>query len=373
MDRNLIAIGLISGTSADGIDAVLVRTDGAGKPELLAFCENPYPSEVRQEVLDLYSPGPNEIDRMGSLDKKLGELFAKAALAVCSKAGMSPSEVDVIGSHGQTIRHRPPDFTLQIGNPAIISARTGIKTVADFRQADMAQDGQGAPLAPLFHQVLFASSSESVGVLNLGGIANLTALSPTGELLVAGDTGPASSLLDLLVAKIHDGQEAEHLFDAGGEGAAGGEVDSLALSWLLTHPYFSQPFPKSTGREVFGSDFLEEFLSIFPYLVNQDGLATLTMLTAETVAMACRELLVHPSYRLVLCGGGEKNLTLVGMLREILPAAKIVSSQELGVDSNSLESQFFAWFAVRTLKGLTSSVPEATGAKKAAVLGAIIS
>ncbi|MBF0383584.1 MAG: anhydro-N-acetylmuramic acid kinase, partial [Magnetococcales bacterium] len=177
MSDSLVAIGLISGTSADGIDAVAIRSDGESKPELLAFTENPYPDIVRQGVLSLYHPGENEIDRMGRLDKELGELFAAAALGVCKSAGLTPSQVDVIGSHGQTIRHRPPDFTLQIGNPAIISAITGIKTIGDFRKADMALGGEGAPLAPLFHKAVFNSDGMATGILNLGGIGNLTILS----------------------------------------------------------------------------------------------------------------------------------------------------------------------------------------------------
>ncbi len=367
------AVGLISGTSADGIDAVLVRTDGIGVPEVKAFCENPYPPEVRREVLALYHPGAGEIDRMGRLDRKLGELFAEAALEVCTKAGMSPADVEVVGSHGQTIRHRPPDFTLQIGNPAIIAARTGIKTIADFRRADMAWGGEGAPLAPLFHQAVFATDGKSVGVLNLGGIANLSVIDPDGNISIAGDTGPANTLMDLLATQIRGGDDGAGFYDAGGVEAAAGTVDREALAWLMAHPYFAKPFPKSTGREVFGVDYLREFLTRFPHLGDRDGLATLARFSAETVALACDELIAGESYRLILCGGGEKNLTLVALLRELLPQARIVSSREAGVDSDSLESQFFAWFAVRTLKGLTSSVATATGAEKAAVLGAVYS
>jgi anhydro-N-acetylmuramic acid kinase len=371
MDRILIAIGLISGTSADGIDAVVIRSDGIAPPEVLEYLENPYPAPVRQEVLDLYNPGPDEIERMGRLDRVLGELFAKAALRVCRAAALSPSQVDVIGSHGQTVRHRPPDFTLQIANPAIISARTGIKTIADFRQADMALGGEGAPLLPLLHKVLFSSKGESSGILNLGGIANLTVLSPEGEVVVAGDTGPANTLIDLLVTKINGWDSVEHCFDVGGVGAGAGHVNLQALQWLMEHDYFSKSFPKSTGREVFGLEYLDKFLAVFPNLSTHDGLATLTRFSVETIGTACDKLFLTDSYQLVLCGGGAHNPTMVRMLRERLPTVSVVTSHDMKVDVDSLESQYFAWAAIRTLKGLCSSVPEATGAKKAAILGTV--
>ncbi|MBF0448382.1 MAG: anhydro-N-acetylmuramic acid kinase [Magnetococcales bacterium] len=372
MDGSMLAIGLISGTSADGIDGALIRTDGVGVPTLLAAVERSYPPEIRQEILSLYQPGPNEIDRMGRLDRQLGVLFADAAFAVCKKAGISPDLVDVIGSHGQTIRHRPPDFTLQIGNPAIIAARTGIKTIADFRQADLARGGEGAPLAPLFHQAVFSANGYSCGVLNLGGIANLTLLGTDAFTLIAGDTGPANSLIDLLAAQISDPDEGGRNYDHHGQGAALGEVDEKGLLWLMAHPYLARPFPKSTGREVFGREYLDQFLTQFPHLINRDGLATLTQFTADSVALACHRLFKKTDgCRLIICGGGGRNPTLLAMLGRNLPGVELIPSHELGMDSDSLESQFFAWFAVRTLKGLTSSLPGATGAKQAAVLGAI--
>ncbi|MBF0195675.1 MAG: anhydro-N-acetylmuramic acid kinase [Magnetococcales bacterium] len=371
MSDSLVAIGLISGTSADGIDAVLIRSDGEEQHELLAFTENPYPKRVRDDVLALYHPGPNEIDRMGKLDAELGELFAKAALGVCKSAGISPSQVDVIGSHGQTIRHRPPDFTLQIANPAVISSITGIKTIADFRRADMALGGEGAPMVPLFHKAVFNTKGKATGVLNLGGIANLTILSKSGEILVAGDTGPASTLIDLLVGKIAGVEDEKGLCDLDGLGAKAGQVDAKALAWLLQHEYLQRPYPKSTGREMFGIEYLNEFLALFPDMVSKNGLATLTCFTAKTIAMACEELFAKEQYRLVSCGGGAKNPTLLSMIAHELPEVEMVVSSDLGVDSDSLESQCFAWFAIRTLKGLTSSVPEATGATKAAILGAV--
>ncbi|MBF0125705.1 MAG: anhydro-N-acetylmuramic acid kinase [Magnetococcales bacterium] len=369
MDGPLIAVGLMSGTSADGIDAVLVRTDGQSVPRVLASLEIPYPLDIHRRVLELYQPGPGELDRMGALHRELGTLFAQAALEVCRKANLPPERVNVIGSHGQTVRHRPPTFTLQIGDPFAIAAQTGITTVADFRPADVARGGEGAPLTPLFHQVLFSRAGQTTAVLNLGGVANLTALSGAPQTpLIAGDVGPANSLLDLLAARVSDGRQR---VDWNGAAASQGAVDHQALAWLLRHPHLTRPFPKSTGREEFGAELLDRLLAAFPHLAGQDGFATLSRFTAETCAEACRRLLPPCPDRLVLCGGGARNQHLVNALAQLLPATRIQDATELGVDADSLEAQAFAWFAVRTLKGLTSSLPTATGAGAPAILGAI--
>ena len=363
------AIGLISGTSADAIDAVLIHSDGRTRPRLLAALERPFPDEVRRDILALQNPGPGELDRMGALDQTLGGLFADAALAVCAQGKIHPKAVRVIGSHGQTVRHRPRKFTLQIGNPFVIAARTGITTVADFRPADMARGGEGAPLAPFFHHCLFAEPGRRVAVVNLGGIANVTALPvQPSDPLIAGDTGPASSLLDLLAAQVSQGRAA---CDRDGAWAARGRIDPAALAWLREHPYLAQPFPKSTGREAFGKDLLDRLLIAFPGLSDPDRFATLTEFTVGTVADACRLLLPPAPERLILCGGGGKNRFLVERLGHALPGCAIHDSSHFGVDADSLEAQAFAWFAVRTLRGDPSSAPSVTGASEAAVLGAI--
>lgn len=362
----LTAIGLMSGTSADGVDGVLVRTDGLTPPQLLAHVEEPYPDDLRREVMALYRPGDDEIDRLGRLHRRIGARFAEVALAVCREAGVDPDRVDVVGSHGQTVRHAPPRFTLQIGCGATIQYRTGITTVTDFRPADMVRGGEGAPLVPLFHRCLFGQG-ETV-VVNLGGIANITAIPARGGGVVAGDTGPANSLIDLLASRL--GGEGVRR-DENGIGAAAGRVDDAALAWLLAHPYLARPFPKSTGREMFGAAFLGSFLERFPHLCNQNGLATLTRFTTESVARACRQLFPSGPRRLVVCGGGACNAVLMAWLAHALPTTEVVTSADLGVEVTSLEAQAFAWFAVRTLHGLTSSLPEATGADEAAVLGNI--
>ncbi|MBF0628885.1 MAG: anhydro-N-acetylmuramic acid kinase [Magnetococcales bacterium] len=359
----------MSGTSADGIDAVLVRTDGVSAPRVLADLELPFPDELHQRILALYEPGADEIDRMGDLHRALGERFAEAAVAVCQRGGLSLERVDVIGSHGQTIRHRPGRFTLQIGDPFLIAARTGVPTVADFRPADMARGGEGAPLVPLFHQVLFTRPEQRIAVVNLGGVANITALSGHPERpLIAGDIGPANSLLDLLATRLNQGVRA---VDRNGATAAQGRVQAEPLAWLMSHPYLGRPFPKSTGREEFGAAFLESVLARYPALEGADGLATLAQFTVESVAEACGRLLSPGAQRLILCGGGARNRFLVERLERRLPMTRVSDAEDLGVDAGTLEAQAFAWFAVRTLKGLTSSLPGATGAAAPAVLGAI--
>lgn len=369
MDQAKIAIGLMSGTSADGIDAVLVRTDGQSPPRLLAALELPFSLQMHRRILDLYVPAEGELDRMGELHRELGGLFAKAALQVCQKGGLSMDRVAVIGSHGQTIRHRPPKFTLQIGDPFEIAAQTGVTTVADFRGADIVRGGEGAPLTPLFHQILFSRPGETTAVLNLGGVANVTALSGSPEIsLIGGDVGPANSLLDLLAEKLSNGTQR---VDFNGEAATKGMVDQQALTWLLNHPYLARAFPKSTGREEFGMEFLELFLAAFPHLENNDGFATLTQFTVTTIVNACSMLLPPYPERLILCGGGAKNRNLVTRLTQALPQTRIQDAANLGVDADTLEAQAFAWFAVRTLKGLTSSLPMATGATIPAILGAV--
>ncbi|MEO5367053.1 MAG: anhydro-N-acetylmuramic acid kinase [Magnetococcus sp. WYHC-3] len=357
------ALGLMSGTSADGIDAALIDSDGQGAPHVLGAACTPYPGELRARVLALYTSGADELERLGELDHDLGEAFAQAALDLCSTLGVDPGTVDVIGSHGQTVRHRPPRFTCQIAQPAVIAARTGITTVADFRPADMAQGGEGAPLVPLFHQALYARRGTSLAVVNLGGIANITALPATGEL-VAGDTGPANALMDCLVAR-HGPPGAT--CDTNGQMAAAGQVHRSALAAALAHPYFSRPFPKSTGRELFGTEFLDSWLGGLPPLSLEDALATLAALTVESVARTCESLLPPAPEHLLLCGGGACNGHLVRQLRRRLPTTAVTIASH----SDSLEAQAFAWLAIRTLRGLPGAAPGATGARRGAILGGI--
>lgn len=369
MAEPLLAIGLMSGTSADGVDAALVHTDGEGRPRVLATHFQPYPAPLRQQVLELTVSGADELDRLGPLDRELGHRFAVSALEVCHAAHLPPAAIHLIGSHGQTVRHRPPLYTRQIGNPFVIAAQTGITTVADFRPADLARGGEGAPLTPLFHRCLFQEPGEAVAVVNLGGIANITALPADPAVPPAGgDSGPANALLDLWAEGVSGGRER---YDREGRGAARGTVHAGALEWLLQHPYLARPFPKSTGREEFGPQLLERFIATFPHLGPDDRFATLTRFTAVTVADGCTRLLPPAPGRVVLCGGGACNPVLVEMVAQLLPASRVTTSTRLGVDESFLEAQAFAWLGVRTLRGLTGSLPAATGAAAPAVLGAI--
>lgn len=367
METILRAIGLISGTSADGVDAVLLETDGITAPKVFVRLAFPYPEPLRRRILDLYEPAFGELDRLGFLDRDLGDFFAEAAVKVCQKGGCSPSDVDVVGSHGQTVRHRPPGFSTQIGSPFTIAHLSGIVTIADFRMADMVRGGEGAPLVPLYHRVLFGADGRSTAIVNLGGIANITALLADGHV-VAGDTGPANTLMDHLAERVTDGREQ---CDHDGIWASRGCVDDQGLKWLLSHPYYSRPFPKSTGREVFGATYLERFIELFPHMDDADRFRTLAQLTVETVAAACQSILPPWPDRVVLCGGGADNPVLVAGLRTKMVNSEVVSSASLGVDTAFLEAEAFAWFAVRTLKGFPSNMQKATGASEPAVLGSI--
>ncbi|MBF0189197.1 MAG: anhydro-N-acetylmuramic acid kinase, partial [Magnetococcales bacterium] len=338
--------------------------------ELLTAIERPYPKELRDQVLALYQSGENEIDRMGALDRALGEQLADAVLAVCKQGGLTPDQVDVIGSHGQTIRHRAPTFTLQIGSPFVIRQRTGITTIADFRPADVVEGGEGAPLAPMLHQAIFSEQGRRVAVVNLGGIANITALSGEGATpMVAGDTGPASCLMDLLVTQLSDGQE---LYDHNGQRAALGRVDETILEEMLQEPYTLRPFPKSTGRELYSRAYLDGFLNRTDDLSDNDRFATLAEFTVETVARAAEQLLAPHPHRMILCGGGARNGHLVNRFRQRLPDTQLADMATLAIDTDSLEAQAFGWFAVRSLLGLPSSAPGATGAERPALLGSIL-
>lgn len=360
-------IGLMSGTSMDGIDAVLVQID-EGRVQLEASHSHPWPAALQAELHALAAPGDNEIERMGQADRAVGEQFGQAVLALLAKAGVSASAVRAIGSHGQTIRHRPMGrwpFTLQIGCPATIAGLTGIDTIADFRRADIAAGGQGAPLVPALHQALFALPGRPRAVVNIGGIANITWLPGNADDVIGFDTGPGNTLLDLWCR-----QQLGQPYDGGGQWSAQGKVDEQLLNQLRSEPYFDAPAPKSTGRELFHGDWLQRLGGErLPQLASIDVAATLCALTATTIADALRPLAA--SAELLVCGGGAHNQTLLAQLAAALPSWQITTTSAHGVDGDAVEGMAFAWLAHRYLAGLPGNLPAVTGAHQPLVLGAL--
>ena len=363
-------IGLMSGTSADAIDAVLVDLEGG--IHILAQHNEPIPDSTRQEIIALTTPGDNEVDRMGRLDTQLGKMFANAANRVIQDSGLSPGDIVAIGSHGQTIRHRPPSgvqatpgFTVQIADPNTIALQTGITTVADFRRRDLAAGGQGAPLAPAFHDFISPKDCSTVGFLNLGGIANIT-LVHEGKLLLGFDTGPANGLMDGWIQR-HQNKRYDH----NGSWSASGSCDQELLALLLDEPFFRAAPPKSTGKEYFNLAWLDSKLSSIGRKIEAaDVQATLVQLTAHSVALAIR-LLPHSPEKIYYCGGGALNPELVNALAMQLDGVEWRSTAELGVDPQWLEACAFAWFAQRTLQKQTLPLARCSGASHNTIAGAV--
>ena len=363
-------LGLMSGTSADGIDAALVRFEGSGtalRCELVHARTLPWDAALRSALIALGQGADSvSLDELGALDSRAAMAFADAALTVLEEAGIPRGRVRAIGSHGQTIRHRPhaePPFTWQLGDGNVIAERSGITTVADFRRRDVAAGGHGAPLMPAFHAALLGSPHEDRAVLNLGGIGNFTLLPVSGD--VRGfDTGPANALMDGWCER-HTGQA----YDASGAFAASGQIDAALLARLLSEPWFALPPPKSTGREQFHLDWLEARLGSTP-LAPADVQATLLELTARTVADALQ--MTQPTTRRVLvCGGGVRNPALMARLCAYLPRAVVESTAAHGLDPDYVEAMGFAWLARETLAGRPGNLPAVTGARGLRVLGAV--
>lgn len=361
-------IGLMSGTSMDAIDGVLV--DFSNGLRLLGSHSAPLPEALRAEIAALCLPGNDEIERMGRLDAELGRRFAAVALATLETAGVTPASVRAIGSHGQTIRHRPavePPFTLQIADPNTIAEHTGITVVADFRRRDMAAGGQGAPLVPAFHASLFGNTGKDRIVLNLGGIANVTLLPASHPEAVRGhDTGPANILMDAWCLA-----QRSLPYDAGGEWAASGRVHADLLGRLLAWPYFHRPAPKSTGREEFSLEWLRGQLdALAAEVAAEDVQATLLELTARTVADGVRTSGMAGG-ELLVCGGGAFNDRLWQRLQALLPGWELRSTADFGLAPTWVEATAFAWLARQALAGLPGNLPAVTGAAGPRVLGSI--
>lgn len=362
-------IGLISGTSMDGIDTALVSIAGDGRLSLDHGRTWPLPEPLQRELHELcQAGGTDELRRMMGLDRALGEALAAAVGAILRDTGVPARAITAIGSHGQTLRHYPEPgvhSTLQVGDPTIIAERTGITTVADFRRRDMAAGGEGAPLAPAFHQFFLGRGPLRRAVLNLGGIANLTLLD-TADGLMGFDCGPANTLLDRWTRR-HLGTS----LDEGGTWAATGKVIPECLDVLLADPYLGRPPPKSTGREYFNLEWLEARLGDALHEQRAaDIQATLVALTAQSVARALVRSAKEVEEVLV-CGGGVHNPVLMAALEGALPSRRVASMAEAGLDPDYVEAAAFAWLAHRALAGKPGNAPSVTGARHAVVLGAI--
>ncbi len=384
-ERTRIAIGLMSGTSADGVDAALIRI-GSGFPphvEVSEFQSIPYSGDLRRRVLIACGEPGATTAEICSLHRMVGEAFADASLALLEAADIPKSQVDFIGSHGQTIRHLPeggegPEgaflpSTLQLGDPGVISERTGCTVISDFRARDVAAGGCGAPLTPWAHRALFGRPDTPVAFLNLGGISNLTYIPPLEEKGLFGfDAGPANMTLDAFIERVTGGKE---LMDRDGAMAGRGHIDESALDALMDHPYLSLSPPKSTGREMFGEAFLDKFIAPLEKrgVSAEDQLETLTDFSAQSTLMAIQDHFPAeaPPVELIVGGGGIHNKTLMRHLREGLAQIPVVSSAQRGVSPGAVEAVSFALLAWGTLRGEATNVPAATGAAHETLLGNI--
>ncbi|MGM0677103.1 anhydro-N-acetylmuramic acid kinase [Ectothiorhodospira marina] len=363
-------IGLISGTSMDGIDTALVAFDDTGA-HCVATHGHPIPPMLTGGLRHLADPEHTaSVDELGSLDVALGEVMAEAVLTLLEDQHLDPSHIVALGSHGQTVRHRPgaaPPFSLQIGCPHHLAECTGLTVVADFRRRDMAAGGEGAPLVPGFHRAMLHSDAEDRVILNLGGIANITVLpADKGTPLQGFDTGPANALMDAWIR-----HEKGHPWDSEGAWAASGELDNSLLASMLEDPYFIQPPPKSTGTEYFNLQWIERQLQManrhIPARNTQRTLAELT------VASASDAILKHAptTQRVLVCGGGAHNRAVMAGLGHRLVNATVESTEAVGLSPDWIEAMAFAWLARETLAGRPGNVPSVTGARKAVVLGSI--
>lgn len=361
----------MSGTSADGIDLALIHFDHE-KPALKASFYQEYPAEIHQKIIALYQTSDDEIELMGSLDIELAQYFASAVNEFINQQSLKASDIIAIGNHGQTIRHRPPNgyqqhaFTLQIGCNETLAALTGIRVIGQFRRKDIAHGGQGAPLVPAFHKALL-SDDEPLFVVNIGGIANITYLPNDTEQAVIGfDTGPGNALLDIW----YQAHNPNVRYDEGGNWSSTGTVIQPLLNHLLEDKYFKLPPPKSTGREYFHAQWLNDNLSTFEQsksLLPQDIQATLCALTAGSISEQIR--LLSTTGKVFLCGGGAHNKYLLNLIKQQLNNHTVAPLSALNIDGDALEAMAFAWFAYAFDKKITGNIPSVTGASKALVLG----
>ncbi|MFL0804240.1 MAG: anhydro-N-acetylmuramic acid kinase [Agarilytica sp.] len=365
-NANELFIGLLSGTSVDGVDAGLFEFGAGHSITLRSSYHQPYPPEIRDAILRLSQPGDDEIDRMGALDIALGELFGKAALALIQQENIDPKHIKAIGSHGQTIRHRPNQkyaFSLQIGDPNTIAHISGITTVADMRRMDMSAGGQGAPLAPAFHEAAFFSSEERRCIINIGGISNISILQGDNNKTIGYDTGPGNILMDSWV-----NTHLHRSYDESGNWAKTGRANEALLKQLMSHPYLEKSFPKSTGREDFNRAWLAQILSELAPIAPEDVQASLCEFTALSLTQSIQQHDIDAAY---ICGGGAHNQTLIERISVHLPKIRVSTTRELKIAPDWVEAGLFAWLAKQRLDGKSTNLTSVTGASIPTILGAI--
>lgn len=359
-------IGLMSGTSLDGVDAVVVETNGT-KINLLGHADFPMDPQLKADLLAVCTGQQTNLKVIGEIDHRLGHLFTDATLHLLHSLNLKPEDITAIGSHGQTVFHSPDaqyPFTMQLGDSNIIAAKTGINTVADFRRKDMALGGQGAPLVPAFHHTLFGKPESTHVILNIGGISNISILQKDSPV-IGYDTGPGNMLMD---AWITEHQQVS--YDKDGDWARSGAIIDELLINLKQHSYFARPYPKSTGRELFNLDWFSQYIENTPYL-PQDVQATLLEFTVSTIVDQVLKFHVGGNAKLLVCGGGAHNQYLMERLQFHLPKWAVVTTNDYNVDSDNMEAMAFAWLAHQRIHDLPSNEPDVTGASRYASLGVI--
>lgn len=379
-----LVAGIMSGTSADGVDVALCRIHGHStqtRVEQLGFYFEPFSEEVRREILRLASGETAAAADFCRINFLLGELYAEAVENLCRRDGLDPAKLDLIGSHGQTLWHIPQletylghtfRSTLQVGECSVLAQRFGCVVVGDFRVRDVAAGGLGAPLVPYSEYLIYRSETECVALQNIGGIGNITCLPKNCALkdVFAFDTGPGNMVMDAVYTHMTKG---EHHYDAGGAFAAGGKVNGEMMSWLLEDPYLAQKPPKTTGREYYGPAYVEKILryAAEKKISNTDLMATVTDLTAQSIRLSVERFFPQKPHRLIIGGGGSMNQTLVEDIARALPETKVMTNEALGLDSNAKEAVAFAVLANETIFDSANNVPSVTGAKNPVVMGKI--
>ncbi len=366
-DTSHLYIGLMSGTSLDSIDSALVEFKN-DRFHLIESLECHLPAPLREQLISLCQPGDNEIDRMGSADRELGRAFASTVKTLLKNSGKTAAEITAIGSHGQTIRHRPSGengFTLQISDPNTIAFETGITTIADFRRRDIAANGQGAPLTPAFHKAAFSSKQHNRAIINIGGIANVTYLGSNGDTSGL-DTGPGNTLMDSWIQK-----NRQQKYDDEGQWAASGTSNEALLAQLLSHPYLSKAQPKSTGREDFNVQWLQQILNQQNHkLAANDVQATLLEFSARTISNELNKL-PQSINEIYICGGGAYNTQLMLRLETLLHPCIVANTSQLGIPAQWVEAVAFAWLAKQTIEKKPGNLHQVTGASRDVILGAV--